>query len=109
MIGKKELIERIEYLEQRIKGLTCTVEGMGYDIQYHKDEINAIWNEIAGGLLPCPYCGGEAIVVVTKTCGELKYAKCLKCETRTKEYSYLNDAINAWNKRAGGKNETDKT
>jgi len=54
-------------------------------------------------LLPCPFCGGEAIMVKTQKCG--RYVMCLICEVRTEEYetdyigSAYGKAIDVWNRR----------
>jgi Lar family restriction alleviation protein len=55
-------------------------------------------------LLPCPFCGGEAIVVKTESCG--RYIGCWDCGGRTEEFetdyagSAHDKAIAAWNRRA---------
>ena len=55
-------------------------------------------------LLPCPFCGGEAMMVKTQKCG--RYVMCLTCEVQTVEYetdyigSAYGKAIAAWNHRA---------
>lgn len=55
-------------------------------------------------LLPCPFCGGEAIVVKTEHCG--RYIECWDCGGRTEEFetdyagSAHDKAIAAWNSRA---------
>ena len=60
-------------------------------------------------LLPCPFCGGEAIVVKTERCG--RYVGCWDCGGRTEEFetdyagSAHDKAIAAWNRRAQPDNE----
>lgn len=60
-------------------------------------------------LLPCPFCGGEAIVVKTERCG--RYVGCWDCGGRTEEFetdyagSAHDKAIAAWNRRAKPENE----
>ena len=60
-------------------------------------------------LKPCPFCGGEAMMVKTQKCG--RYVMCLTCEVRTVEYetdyigSAYGKAIAAWNSRAQPANE----
>ena len=55
-------------------------------------------------LLPCPFCGGEAIFVKTERCG--RYVGCWDCGGRTEEVetdyagSARDKAIAAWNRRA---------
>ena len=55
-------------------------------------------------LKPCPFCGGEAIVVKTERCG--RYIECWDCGGRTEEFetdyagSAHDKAISAWNRRA---------
>lgn len=55
-------------------------------------------------LKPCPFCGGEAIVVKTESCG--RYIGCWDCGGRTEEFetdyagSAHDKAISAWNRRA---------
>jgi len=54
-------------------------------------------------LLPCPFCGGEPIMVKTQKCG--RYVMCLTCEIRTAEYetdcigSAHDKAVSVWNSR----------
>lgn len=57
-------------------------------------------------LKPCPFCGGKAKFVLTFTAGGLEYGyvRCAKkypncCVYQNKERK-LNDAIEAWNRRA---------
>ena len=60
-------------------------------------------------LKPCPFCGGEAIVVKTESCG--RYIGCWDCGGRTEEFetdytgSARDKAIAAWNRRAEQENE----
>jgi len=59
-------------------------------------------------LLPCPFCGGEAIVVKTESCG--RYIGCWDCGGRTEKFetdyagSAHDKAISAWNRRAEPEN-----
>lgn len=50
-------------------------------------------------LLPCPFCGGEAIKVCgtfnKKICGVM----CIDCRAATSVYETNEKAINAWNNR----------
>jgi Lar family restriction alleviation protein len=54
-------------------------------------------------LLPCPFCGGEGIVVKTERCG--RYIVCWDCGGRTEEFetdyagSARDKAVDAWNRR----------
>ena len=56
----------------------------------------------------CPFCGGEAIVVKTESCG--RYIGCWDCGGRTEEFetdyagSAHDKAIAAWNRRAEPEN-----
>ena len=50
-------------------------------------------------LLPCPFCGGEAVEE-----GTYRYARfimCSVCEARTADYLEWDNAFKAWNKRGG--------
>lgn len=55
-------------------------------------------------LKPCPFCGGEPIMVKTQKCG--RYVMCLTCEVQTVEYetdyigSAYDKARSVWNSRA---------
>ena len=67
---------------------------------------------MAENLLPCPFCGGEAIVVKTESCG--RYIGCWDCGGRTEEFetdyagSAHDKAIAAWNRRADHIRDTTK-
>lgn len=53
-------------------------------------------------LLPCPFCGGEAIMRITKYGGS--YVMCAKCFCRTIDGGH--GIVRAlWNRRAGEQNE----
>lgn len=60
-------------------------------------------NTMQNELKPCPFCGGEAIVVKTERCG--RYVGCWDCGGRTEEFetdyagSAHDKAIAAWNRR----------
>ena len=71
-------------------------------------------------LKPCPFCGGEACVKTSTTTytPSIPTAKvyCEKCNSSTASYidfrkdgTFLFEAIDAWNRRAGeeGQHETD--
>ena len=56
-------------------------------------------------LKPCPFCGGEAIVIKTDLgdgCAEFYHAVCLDCSVEMKQYECMTrkEAIEAWNRRA---------
>ena len=57
-------------------------------------------------LKPCPFCGGQAIVVANRyRHGQETYlVKCMRKECdvlpATYEFEDMHDAINAWNRRA---------
>lgn len=58
-------------------------------------------------LLPCPFCGGEAEIIINKSSqGQTSMIKCSKCSCRksllkhpTYEGDIESDAIESWNKR----------
>ena len=60
----------------------------------------------------CPFCGGEAIVVKTESCG--RYIGCWDCGGRTEEFetdyagSAHDKAISAWNRRTDHIRDTTK-
>ena len=51
-------------------------------------------------VLPCPFCGGEAVIIENYT-GNEGYVECPHCHIGTQVYEYreLQEAIEAWNKR----------
>lgn len=64
-------------------------------------EVDALTTAPTQELLPCPFCGGEAIFRQ----GEMErlfWVECSRCEIGTKYYQYRNeyDANLAWNRRA---------
>lgn len=58
-------------------------------------------------LLPCPFCGGEAVIEHTSQYGNSSYVMCVKCHARTTGYfdskteTADERATNAWNGRVG--------
>lgn len=53
-------------------------------------------------LLPCPFCGGEAIRTALKIAEMVhaeKRVECMKCEAQTAPFGNYGDAQKAWNKR----------
>ena len=44
---------------------------------------------------PCPFCGGEAVLIMVQTCG---YVRCIKC-LATSTFDRKQEVIDAWNKR----------
>ena len=48
----------------------------------------------------CPFCGGGAQAVVDDETEELLLIQCVDCKAATGEFEYLEDAKNAWNRRA---------
>lgn len=51
-------------------------------------------------VLPCPFCGGEAVIIANYT-GNEGYVECPHCHIGTQVYEYreLQDAIDTWNSR----------
>lgn len=68
-------------------------------------------------LKPCPFCGGEACVKTSTTytpSSPTAKVYCKKCKSSTALYSdfrkdgtFLFDAIEAWNRRAGEEDNND--
>ena len=60
-------------------------------------------------LKPCPFCGGESVVVKTAKCG--RYIVCWDCGCRTEDFetdyagTARDKAVAAWNRRAQPANE----
>ena len=53
------------------------------------------------GLKPCPFCGGEDIAIGKLEILCIKYfIWCKTCEACSSSFLSLDDAINAWNRRA---------
>lgn len=53
-------------------------------------------------LLPCPFCGGEAIIerdFVIERCSYRIYVRCNKCLTRVLHHATPEEAIKFWNIR----------
>nr|DAY77312.1 MAG TPA: restriction alleviation protein [Caudoviricetes sp.] len=54
-------------------------------------------------LEPCPFCGGEARILIYRGCGEALYSvactdpRCIASEGR--KYLDVTDAVKAWNRR----------
>ena len=55
-------------------------------------------------LKPCPFCGGEAKIL---NVDDRYTVKCRSCFCGTGIYKDSGRASEAWNRRAGGQNETD--
>ncbi len=52
------------------------------------------------GLLPCPYCGGSAIIREKEESGELVFTvMCAECTASTASFDTPEDAAAAWNRR----------
>lgn len=51
-------------------------------------------------LLPCPFCGGEAEAKKTDMSYEFTLIKCQECDAQSDERIDLEDAAEAWNRRA---------
>ena len=54
-------------------------------------------------LVPCPFCGGEAVLVKDINNGDIHYVKCSVCSANTGAYfqgDSLRNAVDAWNRRA---------
>ena len=65
---------------------------------------------MAEKLKPCPFCGGEARMVLQHNDDGTwvrYYVCCYACGSKTKEYKAHEIAHRAWNRRAGDSDETD--
>lgn len=51
-------------------------------------------------LLPCPFCGGEAEAKKTDMSYDFTLIKCQECDAQSDERIDLEDAAEAWNRRA---------
>lgn len=68
-------------------------------------------------LKTCPFCGGEAELLYTKSFGafysnipwgkeyDRKVIRCKRCKVETKKFATKKGCFNAWNMRAGESNE----
>lgn len=59
------------------------------------------------GLKPCPFCGGEAMLINTFALGcESKSVHCIRCKAKVNNFSGVTEdrskqlAVEAWNRRA---------
>lgn len=52
-------------------------------------------------LKPCPFCGGEAKIMISV----LSYVMCDKCCAETNHYITEKEAIEAWNRRTEATDE----
>ena len=50
-------------------------------------------------LLPCPFCGGDAVVVVTHPISQGAYVRCKECRVLSMPCNTKAEAIAAWNRR----------
>lgn len=60
------------------------------------------------GLLPCPFCGGEAVLTNVRQSNHSFRVGCYTehCfKPATPYYETMHDAVTAWNKRLGDANE----
>lgn len=55
-------------------------------------------------LRKCPFCGGGAAI---GRHGDNYFVECCKCGSRTWFCKSVEKVAEAWNRRAGGQNETD--
>ena len=53
---------------------------------------------ILSELLPCPFCGGDAMLVSTRAAPEA-WVRCVDCDASAKMFSQDEDAVAAWNRR----------
>lgn len=49
-------------------------------------------------LKPCPFCGGEAILIKEKIITRF-YVECKKCSAMTNLFTTKEEAIEVWNRR----------
>ena len=52
-------------------------------------------------LNPCPFCGNERWVMLTKRLGGRWVVHCGKCGNTTGQWLDKQDAVRAWNRRIG--------
>lgn len=53
-------------------------------------------------LKPCPFCGGKSEIWESKANNGFLYgyaARCSRCKSRSKIYSIVEQAVEAWNRR----------
>lgn len=74
-----------QYVERCKKAnLASMDEFVWLNLEYGDDELK-----------PCPFCGGEAKILV----GTERLAICTKCGANTESFEHEVDAIAAWNRR----------
>jgi Lar family restriction alleviation protein len=119
----KELVHKgpiIAYFGHANKYMDVSFEGGNYFIA-HEDAYDSI-EELIGdddyfrfldpspspepvadenGLLPCPFCGGKAIVAEHDLLYTRFIANCESCEAESSVFLKRVEAIAAWNRRAG--------
>ena len=52
-------------------------------------------------LKPCPFCGADEDLRVVSVYGEERYVTCLTCSACGPDAETADEAIEAWNRRAG--------
>ena len=55
-------------------------------------------------LKPCPFCGGEANLVQGSSGKLLPWVRCRDCGAETSDYDSVEEAAEAWNRRADDAN-----
>ena len=81
------------------KGLSWIPNCANCEFKDADDKCPFLWLELeapAEKPLPCPFCGGTAILYATG----IPYVRCSNCGTQTTAYKTPEGAVAAWNRRA---------
>ena len=67
-------------------------------------KLDSVSEQTEQGLKPCPFCGGEAVLINTRAFGEsCKSVMCIKCRATVSNFAgdmQEERATEAWNRRA---------
>ena len=67
-------------------------------------KLDSVSEQTEQGLKPCPFCGGEAVLINTMAFGEsCKSVMCIKCKATVNNFGgdrQEERATEAWNRRA---------
>ena len=67
-------------------------------------KLGGVSEQTVQGLKPCPFCGGEAVLINTRAFGEsCKSVMCIKCKATVNNFAgdmQEERATEAWNRRA---------
>ena len=70
-----------------------------------KDDVDILGETLNNGLLPCPFCGGNARIYTMKLDDgdAIMNVGCVKCDAQLEDYlitaDNINTLISGWNKR----------